>query len=207
MLDNFVIDRVLENLTVMDTKIKSLTAIKASCEDIIPSMENKLNSIEETLTMIAESKEYLRKAIDIIYARSVGELNERLNAALKYIYYDRDLSVEMKMDDKRGKSLSIILKNENGEDISVKDGCGMGVKNVISCVLHSYYLLSKNSKILMVDEKYSNISKEYLPRFFEFIRKLCEATGLTLIIITHDPRFIELADKKYYVRNGEVSVE
>ena len=108
------------------------------------------------------------------------------------------------LEDKRGKSLQIILRDEEGNDISVKDGCGMGIRTIISSMLQIYYLNSKNSHILFVDEKYSYLSEAYLPRFFEFINKMCEKSGFTLVLITHDPRLFEYANTKIRVVNGEV---
>lgn len=181
-----------------------LQAIKASCEVAIPDIEKKIEGIENTLTLIGESREYWRKAIDLAYKRSVGELNKKLNIAIKYIYFDRDFSVELVLEDKRGKSLQIILKDEEGNDISVKDGCGMGIRTIISSILQIYYLNSKDSHILFIDEKYSYLSEAYLPRFFEFINKMCEKSGFTLVLITHDPRLFEYANTKIRVVNGEV---
>ena len=134
-------------------------------------------------------------------------MNKKLNMAIKYIYFDRDFSVELVLEDKRGKSLQIILKDEEGNDISVKDGCGMGIRTIISSILQIYYLNSKDSHILFIDEKYSYLSEAYLPRFFEFINKMCEKSGFTLVLITHDPRLFEYANTKIRVVNGEVISE
>lgn len=205
VLDNFVIERVLEDLARVDTQIQNLVSTKTSYENNIPTLKSKIDSIEDTITMIAESKEYLRKAIDIIYCKSLGELEERLNTAIKYIYFDRDFTIKLSLDDKRGKSLSILLIDEEGQEMSLRDGTGAGIRNIISFVMHAYYLLSKNSNILLVDEKYSQISQGYIGRFFEFAKKLCEASGLTLIMISHDSRLLDRCDYKYNVTNGVVT--
>ena len=80
----------------------------------------------------------------------------------------------------------------------------MGVKTVISAILHMYYLQCKNSKILMLDEKYSAVSEEYVPAFFEFLHQLCEKLDFRIILITHDKRFLDYADKRYIINQGEV---
>lgn len=199
-----------DTITKLDSLINSLEnlkSIKESCELAIPTYENKIKTTEQVLTDIAEAREYWRKAIDVIYARSVGELNERLNTAIKYIYFDRDFTVELSLEDKRGKSLQIILKDEEGNEVSLKDGTGMGIRTIISVVLHMYYLISRNSHILLVDEKYSYLSESYIPRFFEFLNRLCEASDFKLILITHDPRFFEHATKKIRVVSGQVYEE
>lgn len=167
----------------------------------------KISKLEDSLLLIEGARKYWRKAIDIAYERSVGELNEWLNSAIKYIYFDRDFSIELVLEDKRGKSLQLILKDEEGNEVSLKDGTGMGIRTIISAILHLYYLNARGSHVLLVDEKYSYLSESYVPRFFEFVSKLCKSTGFKLIVITHDPRFFDYADKKIRVTSGEVFSE
>lgn len=192
----------IKTLDYIQSKIDLLKTSNTKFSEAIPYLNDKIKAIDETVSTIAESREYLRKAIDVIYNRSVGELNERLNAAIKYIFYDRDLSVELKLEDKRTKSMHIVLKDENGDEISVKDGIGQGVRTVISSILHIYYLNSRNSKILLIDEKYSFLSQAYVERFFDFLKKLCQATDFSIIMITHDTRFLEFCDNKIRIVNG-----
>jgi energy-coupling factor transporter ATP-binding protein EcfA2 len=81
---------------------------------------------------------------------------------------------------------------------------GMGVKCVISAILHIYFLQCKNSKILLLDEAYSNISKEYVADFFDFLYKLCEKLQFKIVLITHDERFVDYANKVYRIDQGRV---
>ena len=68
------------------------------------------------------------------------------------------------------------------------------------------YLQCKNSNILLLDEAYSNISKSYVPEFFDFLKHMCDKLGFKIIIITHDERFLEFGDKVYTFDQGVVSV-
>lgn len=191
----------LSRISFIENQILSLEeAFNNSKKDSL----SKVAQIDANLVLLTKVREYWRKAIDIAYKRSLGELNERLNSAIKYIYFDRDFSVELVLEDKRGKSLQLILKDENGDEVSLKDGTGMGIRTIISAILHMYYLTAKGSHVLLVDEKYSYLSESYVPRFFEFVGKLCEATDFKLIIITHDPRFFDYASKRIRVISGEV---
>jgi DNA repair exonuclease SbcCD ATPase subunit len=201
------IANTLENLDKLILTEKQVKAAEEYCLGMIPQIENKIAQLDKTITLIAEAREYWRKAIDIAYERSIGELNERLNSAIKYIYFDRDFTVELTLEDKRGKSLLILLKDEEGNEVSLKDGTGMGVRTIISVILHMYYLNAKGSHVLLVDEKYSYLSESYIPKFFEFLTRLCVAMDFKLIVITHDPRFFDYANKKIRVVSGEVKYE
>ena len=158
------------------------------------------------LNFIIEAREYYRNAVDIIYERSILELKDVLNSALAYVFYDENYNVDIELTDKRGKSLTIRLFLD-GKPANLKRGTGMGVKTVISAVLHMYYLQCKNSKILLLDEAYSAVSIEYIDRFFEFLHQMCEKLGFKIILITHDERFLKYGDKKYRIDKGVVSEE
>ena len=160
--------------------------------------------LNNKLADVIEERQYYKKAIDIIYERSIEELKTLLNSALATIFYDRDFSIDIELTDKRGKSLQLKAL-EDGKPVNLKRGTGMGVKTVISAILQMYYLQCKGSKILMLDEKYSAVSEEYVPSFFEFLSKLCESLQFRIILITHDKRFLQYADKTYRIDKGVVN--
>lgn len=196
---------MLQELEKLRYKVESINQSIINNEARINETENNLNELNEKLESIVVSRQYYKKAIDIIYERSIQELKDVINSALLYIFKDRQLEVDIELSDKRGKSMTFLIKDQ-GKLVSLKRGMGMGVKCVISAILHIYFLQCKNSKVLMLDEAYSNISKDYLVHFFEFISKLCDKLQFKLIIITHDERFVEYADKVYRISKGNVSL-
>jgi DNA repair exonuclease SbcCD ATPase subunit len=169
-------------------------------------LNNKLSQVTSEMTFIIEAREYYRKAVDIVYERSIKELKDILNSALQYIFFDENYSIEIELTDKRGKSLNIRIFLD-GKPANLKRGTGMGVKTVISAVLHMYYLQCKNSKVLMLDEAYSAVSAEYVDRFFDFLHQMCEKLGFKIILITHDERLLKYGDKRYIIDKGEVTEE
>ena len=180
----------------------------------IISERNKLTKEElqkkkNYLTFIKGAKEKYQIAINELYEESVVALQDTLNAALKYIMYDKNYSAKLILEDIRGtKSLSIVLVDEDdGFEIDLKDGVGQGVRTIISFVLKSYYLLNQNSKVLFLDEKYSALSAHYVPRFYEFIEKFCEDNDFIIVMISHIDNQIEHADKVYYLNDGVISEE
>ena len=196
---------ILEELKQYKYKLDSVATMQANLLQRISFLDKDIDDCDRNLKGVIESRQYYKKAIDLIYEKSIQELKDVLNSALSYIFKDKSLEVDIQLSDKRGKSLTFIITN-NGRKVSLKRGMGMGVKCVISCILHIYYLQCKNSKILMLDEAYSNISKDYISDFFDFLSKLCEKLQFTLILITHDERFIEYADRVYEISNGYVTL-
>ena len=196
---------IIQELQHCKFKLEELNNMENNINSKIGFLDNTISILENDLLNIIESRQFYKKAVDIVYERSIVELKDVLNSALSYIFKDKGLEIDVQLSDKRGKSLSFVIMN-NGKIVSLKKGMGMGVKCVISCILHIYYLQCKDSKILMLDEAYSNISKEYISNFFDFISKLCEKLDFTVILITHDERFIEYANRVYEISNGYVTL-
>ena len=173
------------------------------------NLQKQIKEQKEYLTFIKGAKEKYQVAVNELYEESVVALQDTLNAALKYIMYDKNYSAKLLLEDVRGtKSLSIILVDEDdGFEIDLKDGVGQGVRTIISFVLKSYYLLNQNSKVLFLDEKYSALSAHYVPRFYEFIEKFCEDNDFIIVMISHVDNQIEHADKVYYLNDGVISEE
>ena len=196
---------VIQELNNCKFKLESIHHTVNNTNSRISVLQNELADYDRKIKGIQESRQYYKKAIDIIYERSIQELKDVINSALNYIFTDKCLEVDIELSDKRGKSLTFVIKNNN-KKVNLKRGMGMGVKCVISCILHIYYLQCKDSKILMLDEAYSNISKSYICNFFDFISKMCDKLGFIVILITHDERFIDYANRVYEVSNGNVTL-
>lgn len=197
-------------LDSLDYTIQSCMNLIAK-EDLVQGNINIVNSELDTkkeyLAFIKGAKEKYQAAITELYEESILSLKNTLNIALKYVMFDKNYSVNLVLEDKRGtKSLSILLVDEdNGFEVDLKDGVGQGVRTIISFVLKSYYLLNQNSKVLFLDEKYSALSSHYVPRFYEFMKKFCEENDFIIVMISHIDNQIEHADKIYYLNDGVIS--
>lgn len=193
----------MEELQKIKYKIDTLINKKEYNNKELFNCTNQLEVLNNEMKFIIENREFYKKGIDIIYENSIGELKEILNFALHYIFNDEDYNLEIELSDKRGKSLNFRLFH-NGKPANLKRGTGMGVKTVISAVLHMYYLQCKNSKILMLDEAYAAVSEEYIDRFFNFLSDMCQKLGFKIILITHDKRLLCYGNKYYIIDRGRV---
>ena len=170
------------------------------------NMENLKVEKQNDLKIVQESSVYYKKSQDILYEKSIGGLRDLINSALSFIFYDKHYEISIDLDDKRGaRTLSFsILDLDNDTNVSLKNGCGNGVRSVVSAILNIFAILNKDSRVLILDEKYSFISTDYINPFFTFLHKLCIEKGLRVIMVTHDLRFLNFADKTYQVTDGRV---
>lgn len=204
-----MIQNLIDSLDYTIKSTQSLLNKKEVIQENNKSLQESLVKEKDYLTFIKGAKEKYQIAVNELYEESIVALQDTLNAALKYIMYDKNYSAKLVLEDARGtKSLSIVLVDEDdGFEVDLKDGVGQGVRTIISFVLKSYYLLNQNSKVLFLDEKYSALSAHYVPRFYEFIEKFCEDNDFIIVMISHIDNQIEHADKVYYLNDGVISEE
>ena len=200
-------DSVEESVRFGIQEVKSLINQLPTLQEAKEYNEKNIKKQEEYLKFINTSKEYYVKAIDIMYEESIGALKETLNSALRYIVYDKNYNCNLILDDKRGaKTLELTLVDLDEDfEVDLKDGAGQGIRTIISFILKAYYLINKGSRVLFLDEKYSALSEHYVPRFFEFLKKMAEEKGMIVVLITHDTRFMDYADNIYMVNMGNVT--
>ena len=205
-----MLQNLIDSLEYTIKSSKNLLKKKEVITENITNLKNQIKKQEEYFTFIKGAKEKYRVAVNELYEESIGALQETLNTALKYIMYDKNYSAKLVLEDvaRSTKALSILLIDEDdGLEIDLKDGVGQGVRTIISFVLKSYYRLNQNSKVLFLDEKYSALSAHYVPRFYEFIEKFCEDKDFIIVMISHVDNQIEHADKVYYLNDGVISEE
>ena len=92
-------------LDSLDYNIQYLENLKSKV-DIFNTTLSMLNTqkvdLENKQSLVSSSREYYTKAVDIIYKESLGALKTTLNMAVKYIMYDKNYSVDLVLEDKRG---------------------------------------------------------------------------------------------------------
>jgi DNA repair exonuclease SbcCD ATPase subunit len=116
-----------------------------------------------------------------------------------------------------GKTASVefFIRTMMGDSVvetPVLESHGGGLAAVVGFLLRvTVMLLDKgefNSRVLILDETFGMVSDEYLAPLGEFIRELIDKTGMQVILVTHQPEWIDYADKTYRfgIRNGETFV-
>lgn len=207
MLDLNELENVKDSVKYGIQGIKTLTEQIPNLKISVAEVTEQIAECDRKIRFLGNTKQYYVKAVDIIYEESVGALKETLNSALRYIVFDRNYNCNLVLDDKAGaKTLELSLVDLDEEfEVDLKDGAGQGIRTIISFILKAYYLINKGSRLLFLDEKYSALSEHYVPRFFEFVKKMAEERGMIVVLITHDTRFMDYADNIYGVNGGHVT--
>ena len=179
----------------------SIDSTKASIADI----DSKLEELESERNTLKKCKPIIDDIISKFSDSLLRKLEELLTIGLQKIFFDRNYSIQIKVVEKRNAKCIELLLNDNGNLIPVKDSnVAGGILVVIASIIQIFYVINLESvsNYLFLDEQFSQLSKMYVPTFMEFIKTLCEDTGLSIVLITHDSKFIEYGDRIYIADKG-----
>lgn len=147
----------------------------------------------------------IRAMIDSEVNDSVEAIEKLQTEALQAVFPDQQNSVTAEVKVQRGKiSVELVTNREYGDGTVISgtslEAFGGALTTVQSVLLRITVMLRRGQRpFLVLDESLPAISKEYVIRMAEFLSLLCERLGMDILVVTHDDRLIEHADKAYRV--------
>lgn len=198
-----------KDLTNMLIKYRGIQSSIESTKNSISDVELKIKELENEKATLKLCKPIIDDIISKFSDSLLRKLEELLTIGLKQIFYDRDYSIQIKVVDKRNSKCVELLLNDSGNLIPVKNAnVAGGILVVIATIIQIFFIINIDvHKYLFLDEQLSQLSKVYVPKFMEFIHTLCDETGLSIVLITHDSKFIDYGDRIYVADKGHFSLQ
>jgi ABC-type dipeptide/oligopeptide/nickel transport system ATPase component len=154
---------------------------------------------------------FYSSVLDDITESYVGKLEQALNEVYTYVFQNPQKSVKLALEDRYNKkvlALRLINTHEGEEHEETLSESGYSVSVVLGTVLLVYFLLYNNlERIVFFDESISGLAVDTSSRFFALLRTFTEQLGFKFMLISHETRYAEFADKVYSVRGGKFTEE
>lgn len=151
----------------------------------------------------------MKLIISSFSSQHIQEVEELVTMALQTVFDDRNYSFKISVSDKRNAKQAEMYLIDDGNQIPLnKRYTAGGILTVVGLVLQIYHLSYLHlPPVIITDESLSQLSDQYLPGLFTLIDRLKRQRDLIIILITHDPRLQEAADRTYKVSNGVYRLE
>lgn len=203
------ISELEQNLTDLLIKYRGYQSSIDSTRQSIDELDSKLLELESERDTLKMCKPIIDDIINKFSDSLLRKLENLLSLGLQQIFYDRDYSISIKVVEKRNNKCVELLLNDNGNQIPVKDSSvAGGILVVIASIIQIFYIINIDvAKYLFLDEQFSQISEQYTDNFMKFIHELCDDTGLSIILITHDSKFIKYGDRIYTADHGKFALK
>lgn len=188
-----------------------IETLKQQKQALIDMKQDKVNLLEQKMkqqVVYEDAITIMKELIDKLSRTHLDHLEQLLNTSVKTIFYDRDYRIEFEVTEFRNSNNLIIYLIETTDEGEIKTELkdnGFGLKTIIGFILQIYFILyHKQAPILFMDEALSALSTQYIPFLHSLIHNLAEEYNFEFILISHDPRFNDIADRIYEVNNGNV---
>ena len=156
-----------------------------------------LDTAAYNLSLNKKSLEVMKVLIEKITDSSIGLLKNLLTVGFNTVFEGK-YSVDIQVDD-RGKDKTAefyLIENSTGLRTMIKDDNGGGIKVILSFILRVFFIYYlKYPRFIILDEAFTELSKEYIEGLFAFFDILKKDLGFKYLFITHDIRFMNYADK------------
>lgn len=145
---------------------------------------------------------YLSKFADERQEAVFRQIEATVTEGLRTVFEeDLKLVISTKMVGSRSETVFNIVSIADGDELttSIMDSRGGGVAAIVGFLVQAVLvLLTPNMRpILFLDETFRAVSEQYQAPLGEFIKDLCDRTGLQVVLVSHQPTISDYADKAY----------
>lgn len=178
--------------SIQITKEQKLAQL-AVLDDGIVDAGKKLFLSEQALAVLQAVAHTLQRAVQV-------QLGSITTSALEAVLNDDGYKFKMDFVNRRNNTECDLIFESDGHELKPFDDSGFGAIDIASFALRvSFWRFSKTRNILLFDEPFRNLSRTEHRRMAEMVKRLCEAVGVQMIVVSHIPELAEVADTTFTV--------
>lgn len=172
------------------------------------AFERELGKVTVELRGVGKQSDLVKKAAEVFSylidsgQNAVLEMMRNVSSAALSEVFGRPISVVTAVSTKRGLQCLEIMVGIDGAYRDPKNSIGGGIADVLGFILQFMLVkLTHNvAPVLILDEPFRNVAKQYHEALGCMVVQLSESTGVQVVMITHETGLI-VGDKKYMVEH------
>lgn len=171
-------------------KMGRLQASLSLAEAQVREEEIALTALKGRLGTLQEAQRVFQALAKEVQQQAHAQIAGIVTRCLKAVFGKDAYEFTIKFEEKRGKTEAHLLFLKNGiEEDPLEAGFGGAVDLASFALRLSCLLLRKPPlrRLLILDEPFKHLSKEYRPAVKDLLESLCEEMGLQIIMVTHAP--------------------
>jgi len=172
------------------------------------NLESRKKEITECLDELREKSDIIDKAASLIQkvaqetqSNIVFHIGNIVDKALETVFQD-EYKFNFNFVQKRGKvEAEYFLIRNDGTEVDIINGAGGGVIDIVSFALRiAVWTLSNNvQNVIVLDEPFRFLSQDLQERAGEILKELSDKLKLQFIIVTHNDKLMNYADKLFVI--------
>ena len=191
-------------------KIKELyqqsKGMKIQIEKDLESNKSHLDEMNLRMKRLEDAQTFLQKVAQETQEHLKFKIEDIVNLALETCF-PHEYSFRLNFNISRGKTEAelVFLSQSSDRLIDPMNASGGGVVDIACFALRiaSYVLEQGIDNVIVLDEPMKFVSKDLLDSAGEILKVLSTKLGLQIIMVTHENKFIDIADKVFEVKKNE----
>lgn len=199
-------------------KVDDAYTEKIKVETLLELLETKtveLNSKKELAELLEKVNTVLTNFFDLKRQGVIEKVENLVSYGLKAVFnqeYKFKVVIKPTANNVYTELKLEAIIDGKAVETDIMDSHGGGFIDVIAFILRlvvMHYVGKDRRELLVLDEAFSHVSREYLDNLAEFIKELSEKLHVQMIIVTHKPELIECGDYVYDTKlvNGRTVFE
>lgn len=159
--------------------------------------------LKKRLELVEKAQVFLQSVAQRTQERLKFQIEDIVNLALESVFPD-EYEFKIVFDVSRGKTDAelVFTDKRTGKTVDPMEASGGGVVDLTAFALRisAYALENGIDNVIILDEPFKFISRDLQERAGEILKTLSKKMGLQVLMVTHIPEFIDVADKVFEVR-------
>lgn len=156
-----------------------------------------------------KASHFLKELIRVVSLEQIDRVEKLVNSAIHQIFPESSIIFQIVTSTKRNMTEYDfkLCRNGNPQSMGGLDSNGGGLWAVIALVLQvTFLVLSKRYPLLCLDESLVAISEKHIAGTSALIKELSEQFNMNILLISHQPLFMEEADIVYHLTKSSTSI-
>lgn len=190
-------------------KIKELyqqsKGMKNQLINLLEKSKLEKNQLEQKLKYVEQAQVFLQKVAQETQEHLKFQIEDIVNLALETCF-PGEYEFEILFEISRGKtSAELSFKDQrSSRPIDPMNASGGGVADVVAFALRiaCYAMENGTDNLIVLDEPMKFVSRDLLANVCEIFRTLADKLNLQVIMVTHIPELIDVADRVFVVKKN-----
>ena len=169
----------------------------------IDTMEKSISNKKNRFDLMIEAQAFLQEIAQKTQSKLKLQIEDIVNLALETCF-PNEYEFKIEFNIMRGKTEAelVFLSKLTGAKIDPMNASGGGVVDLTSFALRiaCYTLQNNPNNVIILDEPFRFISRDLQSKAGEILKSLSEKLGLQIIMVTHIPELVNVADKVFEVK-------
>ena len=183
--------------------------MKKQIENNLAEEKKQLDELNVRIKLLEQAQLFLQKVAQDTQSKLKLQIEDIVNLALNTVFPDEYL-FQVEFNIFRGKTDAelVFINQTTGGKIDPMGCAGGGVIDIVAFALRisAYVLENGVDNVIILDEPFRFVSKDLVERAGEILRVLSTKLGLQVILVTHIPELIDVADKVFKVKKNQDGV-